>query len=68
MRSLLEELGDDTYQSVADMLNEYVDRVIQGATTSTGNEDFAQYRATLNAEYADSLYRLILRGKRSKRK
>lgn len=64
MRSLLDDLGPECFDDVNGMLIELVDTTIKSARTSVDNDDFADYRRRLNAEYADSIYRIIMRGKR----
>lgn len=67
MRSLTDDLGEECYQNVTNLLTEIVDVTINGAKTSVSNEDFAEYRQGLNQEYADSIYRTIMRFKRRKK-
>lgn len=67
MRSLADDLGEMCYDDLSRMLNELVDRVINGAASATDPADFAQYRSSLNEEYIDSIYRVILRARKEKR-
>lgn len=68
MKSLIEELGEQCYDDVSKLLTELVDRTILGARSSTNEEDFIVYRSALNAEYADSVYRIILRARKARKK
>ena len=67
MRSLLNDLGEDTYGEVIRLLCDIVDRTVNQAKYSKDVENFAELRELLNSEYADKIYRTILRGKRRKR-
>lgn len=64
MRSLIDDLGSEYFDGVNDLLIELVDTTINSARTSASNEDFADYRRRLNAQYADSIYRVIMRGRK----
>ena len=67
LRSLLDDLGVDCYDEVNKLLTELVTRTVQSAQTVTTNDDFADYRDSLNVEYADTIYRVIMRARRKKR-
>lgn len=68
MKSLLDDLGQSAHESVSNLLNELTKRVIDGARTSTNNEDFLNYQQMLYNEYGDSIYRVILRARKEKRR
>jgi hypothetical protein len=66
MKSLLDDLGERCHEDVSRMLDELIKRTIDGARTSTDEEDYAKYRLMLNEEYGDSIYLIIMRAKRNK--
>lgn len=68
MGSLIDDLGEYCYHDVSELLEELILSVINSAKGVTDQEEFARYRKQLNDEYADSIYRTIMRYKRSKRR
>lgn len=67
MGNLVDDLGEYCSNNVSELLEELIVTVINSAKEVTDNEEFARYRRQLNDEYADAIYRCIMRYKRIKR-
>lgn len=67
MKSLRDDLGEECFNDVTNLLEELVGVTINSARSFTNNDNFAEWRKDTHAEYADSIYRTIMRYKKIKR-